>query len=169
MKFEDYQLGQVLTIEEGICGFGVSGEGDIADAHAVRFSERSGHHDLAVVWRFGGGRDSFVENGLPRGVAVARALVEIQTGNVLYILLTNYAQIGEKHIERGSYVFCSPEGEISQPQGITENIAFAAASLLCNAVHFADDVRMVEIGEVLGTLAMRFKVVNNVRVVHQGL
>ena len=65
-------------------------------------------------------------------------------------------------------MFCSPEGEISQPQGIAEDIALAAASLLCNAVHFADDVRLVEVGEVLGTLAVRFDVVHNIRVVHQG-
>lgn len=65
-------------------------------------------------------------------------------------------------------MFCSPEGEINQPQGITEDIAFAAASLLCNAVHFADDVRMVEVCKVLSTFAMRFNAINNVRVVHQG-
>ena len=63
-------------------------------------------------------------------------------------------------------MFCSPEGEINQPQGITEDIAFAAASLLCNTVHFTDNVWMVEVSEVLSTFAMRFNVINNVRVVH---
>ena len=65
-------------------------------------------------------------------------------------------------------MFCSPEREINQPQGITEDITFAAASLLCNAVHFADDVWVVEVSEILGTFAMRFEVVNNILVVHNG-
>lgn len=90
--------------------------------------------------------------------------MEVEAFDVLY----REVSIVRKREKKGkTYVFRSPEGKVNKPQGIAKDVAFAVASLLRDAVHFTQDIWMVEILEVLGTLDVWPERLNDVGVVHQ--
>lgn len=100
---------------------------------------------------------------MPRGIAVACTLVEVEAFDVLY---REVSKVRKREKKEKAYVFRSPEGKINKPQGIAKNITLAVASLLRDAVHFTQDIWIVEIFEVLGTLNVRLQRFNDVGVVH---
>lgn len=64
-------------------------------------------------------------------------------------------------------MFRSPEGEINKPQGIAKDVTFAVTSLFRDTIHFTQDIWMVEIFEVLGTLNVRLERFNDIGMVQQ--
>lgn len=89
--------------------------------------------------------------------------MEVEAFDVLY----REVSIVRKREKEKAYVFRSPEGEINKPQGIAKDVTFAVTSLFRDTIHFTQDIWMVEIFEVLGTLNVRLERFNDIGMVQQ--
>ena len=51
-----------------------------------------------------------------------------------------------------SYVCGRPKGEVNDPQGVTEDVCFAVATLVCDRIGLSEDEGMAQVGKGLCAL-----------------
>ena len=66
-----------------------------------------------------------------------------------------------------SYVCSRPKGEVDDPQGVTEDVCFAVATLVCDGIGLSEDEGVAQVGKVLCALDLSSQVLHNIGVIHE--